>query len=122
MLTFSICVLFQTSSKKACETNKTQATGQPHKAIKGFISGRNFHNIRRQLDKKELPHKRLVKTTTHWKFKPHQAKGFIRRRNFHNIRRKLHKKRIVDCVKYLFYNYLKSCDIYEAEFACFYNI
>jgi len=23
MLTFSICVLFQTSSKKACETNKT---------------------------------------------------------------------------------------------------
>jgi len=32
---------------------KTQETGQPHQAIKGFISGRNFHNIRRQLDKKQ---------------------------------------------------------------------
>ena len=53
MLTFSIWVLFQTSSKKARETNKkTQATRQPHQAIKGFISGRNFHNIRNQLDKK----------------------------------------------------------------------
>jgi len=60
------------------------------------------------LDKKEVPHKMLVKTTTtNWKFKPHQAKGFIRRRNFHNVRRKLHKKRIVDCIKkHLFYSYL----------------
>jgi len=66
------------------ETNKkTQATGQPHQAIKDFI----------------------------------------RRRNFHNIRRKLYKKRSVDCVKKtLFYNYLKSRDIYDAEFACLYNL
>ena len=84
MLTFSIWVLFQTSSKKARETNKkTQATRQPHQAIKGFISGRNFHNIRRQLHKKEL-----------WTV----------------------------LKKHLLYNYLMSCDIYEAEFACFYNI
>ena len=62
-------------------------------------------------------------TTTNWKFKPHQAKGFIRRRNFHIIRRKLHKKGIVDCVKKtLFYNYLKTRDIYVAEFTCFYNL
>ena len=40
---------------------KTQATGQPHQAIKGFTSGRNFYNIRRQLHKKEVPHKMLVK-------------------------------------------------------------
>jgi len=93
MLTFSICVFFQTSSKKACETKqKSQATGQPHQAIKGFISERNFHNIRRQLDKKNTPQKACEKTTTtNWKFKPHQAKDFIRRRNFHNIRRNLHK-------------------------------
>jgi len=31
---------------------KAQATEQHHQAIKGSISGRNFHNIRRQLDKK----------------------------------------------------------------------
>jgi len=93
MLTFSICVYSRFSPKKACgTTKKTKATGHPHQAIKGFISGRNFHNIRRQLDKKDLPHKMLVKTTTttNWKFKPHQAKGFTRRKNFHIIRRKLH--------------------------------
>ena len=62
-------------------------------------------------------------TTTNWKCKPHQAKGFIRRRNFHIIRRKSHKKGIVDCVKKtLFYNYLKTRDIYVAEFTCFYNL
>jgi len=32
ILTFSICVLFQTSSKKACEKNNQQETGQPHQA------------------------------------------------------------------------------------------
>jgi len=32
------------------QTNKTQATGQPHQAI---ISERNVHNIGRQLDKKK---------------------------------------------------------------------
>ena len=50
--TSSICDLFQTSSKKACEKHP-QWTGQPHLA-KGFISGRNFHNIRRKLDKKRF--------------------------------------------------------------------
>ena len=62
MLTFSSCVLFQTSSKKACETNKKhKQLDNLTKAIKGSISGRNFHNIRRQWIKKEVPHKMLVK-------------------------------------------------------------
>jgi len=77
MLTFSICVLFQTSSKKACETNKkTQATGQPHQAIKGFNCETNVHNIRRQLDKKRItPQNTCGKKHTHWKFKLHQPRA-----------------------------------------------
>ena len=49
--------------------------------------------------------------------------NLISGRNVHNIRRKMHKKGIVDCVKKtLFYNYLKTRDIYVAEFTCFYNL
>ena len=66
MLTFSICVLFQTSSKKACETNKkTQANGQPHQAIKGFNCETNVHNIRRQLDKKRITPQNACGKKTH---------------------------------------------------------
>ena len=107
ILHLNLCFIPDFLQKDLWNKQKTQATGLPHQAIKGFISERNFHNIRRQLDKKELPHKRLVKTTTttNWKCKPHQAKGFIRR-NVHNIRRKMHKKGIVDCVKKWFYVFI----------------
>ena len=52
-LTFSICVLFQTSSKRLVKKHLQHETGQPHQA-KGFISGTNFHNIRRNLDKQRI--------------------------------------------------------------------
>jgi len=52
ILRFSICVLFQTSSKWLLKKQQQQ-TGT-FNLTKGFISRRNFHNIRRKLDTKEL--------------------------------------------------------------------
>jgi len=91
ILRFSICVLFQTSSKwqlKKQQTGTSNLTKQTaSSAGETFaLSKENWIQNNYFLQK--------VFGKKHWKVKPHQAKGFIRRRNFHNIRRKLHKKEL----------------------------
>ena len=99
--TSSICDLFQTSSKKACEKHP-QWTGQPHLA-KGFISGRNFHNIRRKLDKNVLI--RIIPTkgceqnnNNKLESLNSPGKGLHQQEKLSQFQKKIAYKRIMDCV------------------------
>ena len=63
MLTFSICVLFQTSSKKACETNKNTSNWTTSPSNKGLHQKEKLSQYQKTCNciEKEVPHKMLVK-------------------------------------------------------------